>query len=134
MSTTTCHPARAPKSNESTLLFSTAAAALLKQLQADTRSLLLADLSIKDNVVILLEHTNTKIEFDDLHGSYYLHANSSYAICLYRGRPDATSKYPNRDSVWWGHESRTDALGITWDRHIRGLVCNDFGDLVQVAA
>lgn len=128
---------RSPRrvSKPAAIPFSAAAAKLIEQLQDEARAQVLSDLSTQENVVLLLEHTNVKVEFDDLNSAYYLHAKSeSYAITLYRGRPDATAKYPQTDGVWWGNESRADIHGVIWQRKCRGLVCNDFGDLVQVAA
>lgn len=135
MNATTRRPVRASKPPTAAGAFSPAAAKLIEQIQAEARAQVLADLSAKDDVVLLLEHDKLEVEFDDRLGAYYLHTKrKGFAITLYRGRPDATAQYPQSDGVWWGTEDRSDAHGVVWTRRIDGLVCNDFGDLVQVAA
>lgn len=133
MSTTTRRAPRAHKA--SALPFSATAAKLIEQIQAEARAKLLEDLSAKDDVVLLLEHANKAVEFDDYRSAYYIHTPSnSYAISLYRGRPDASDKHPHQDGVWWGSESRLDSHGVEWSRRMGRYICNDFGDLVEVAA
>lgn len=133
MPTTTQRPSRARKPAAAPV-HSPAAARLIELIQAEAREKLLAELSAKDDVVILLDHTSPQIEFDDRHGAYYLHAlGKHYAIALYRGRPDAASEHPQADGVWWGTEARIDVNGREWSRRIGGLVCDDFGNLVEVA-
>lgn len=88
-----------------------------------------------DGAVQLLPHQDKKVKFDDLRSALYVNtASKFYSIVIYRGRPDANDKYPEKDGVWWGTEDRFDEAGRKWQRSIRGLVCNDFGDLVEVAA
>lgn len=95
----------------------------------------LAEASRVDGALQLLAYQNKKVEFDDHNSAYYLHTPSKpFSITLYRGRPDASDKYPKRDGVWWGYEERLDTDGNLWQRRIAAMVCNDFGDLVEVAA
>lgn len=85
--------------------------------------------------VQLLAHQDKRVEFDDRHSALYVHtASKCYAITVYRGRPNSSDTHPDKDGVWRGTEDRFDATGRKWQRSIRDLVCNDFGDLVEVLA
>ena len=45
----------------------------------------------------------------------------------------ATSEHPHvRPGVWYGHETRLDALGREWTRNFGDMVMDDFGTLVEV--
>lgn len=95
----------------------------------------LAEASRMDGALQLLAHQDKVVEFDDRNSAYYLHtAGKGYAVTLYRGRPDASDKNQKRDGVWWGYEDRFGTDGNLWQRRIAAMVCNDFGDLVELAA
>ena len=54
---------------------------------------------------------------------------------LYRYyQPRADDRSGFKPGTWWGNEFRCDATGEAWSHTLRPLVCNDFGDLVKVAA
>lgn len=94
----------------------------------------LAEASRADGALQLLTHQGKVVEFDDHNSAYYLHTpGKGYAVTLYRGRPDASDKNPKRDGVWWGYEERLGTDGNLWQRRINAMVCNDFGNLVEVA-
>ncbi|SFB96186.1 hypothetical protein SAMN05216344_106103 [Polaromonas sp. OV174] len=39
-----------------------------------------------------------------------------------------------RPGTWWGSESRVDQQGRSWSSSVGRLVCDDFGNLVEVPA
>ncbi len=54
---------------------------------------------------------------------------------LYRDyQAPADTRLAFQPGTWWGSENRIDAAGNNWSRALGRLVCNDFGDLVKVAA
>lgn len=136
MSSATRRSAREPKPAAA---FSPAAAKLIAQLQADARAQLLADLSSKDAITVLhgfdpetrrVFARADDIEIEDGKG------NRQY---LFRRReePESWRNSPHMKGVWhpahWdGRTEFVDANGRTWTSGMATMVCNDFGDLVEV--
>lgn len=58
-----------------------------------------------------------------------------YQATLYFQREPRVDSFGgvHRGGVWWGYESRLDALGRWWRREIKDPVTDDFGDLVSSA-
>lgn len=48
-------------------------------------------------------------------------------------QPSKTYPRGFKPGTWAGTETRKDASGQSWGRSVGRLVCNDFGDLVEVA-
>ena len=139
MQTTTTRPPRAR--NQAAAPFSTAAAKLIEQIQAEARAQLLAELSAKDAITVLhgfdaetkyVYCGHTRIDISDAKGN---------TLALYRCHIEPESWreassmaghwHPAR---WYGNQTMTDANGVQWNRIFEPLVCNDFGDLVELPA
>jgi hypothetical protein len=58
----------------------------------------------------------------------------SGSVCLYRDyqRPSDSERF--KPGIWWGGVVRVDQNGKHWSSSIPDMVCNDFGELVEVAA
>lgn len=139
MQTTTTRPSRARK--QAAAPFSIAAAKLIEQIQAEARATLLAELSAKDAITVLhgfdaetkyVHCGHTCIDISDAKGN---------TLTLYRCHIEPESWreassmagywHPAR---WYGNQTMTDANGVQWNRVFEPLVCNDFGDLVELPA
>lgn len=120
--------------------FSATAAKLIQQVQAEAREQLLAELSAKDTVVVLqgydaaTKHVRCNgymLRIDDGKGN---------TLTMYRRHtyPESWSDAPHMREYWhparWnGTETFVDVQGRKWDRDTGYMVCDDFGQLVQVA-
>jgi hypothetical protein len=138
LQTTTQSPPRARK--QATAPFSTAAAKLIEQIQTEARAQLLADLSAKDAVTVLhgfdaasrlLEFYAESVWITDKHGNQLrMHRNRM----LPESWADSPSMRANwNPSHWIGYQTLIDTNGNAWERSIPAHVCDDFGNLVQVA-
>ncbi len=139
MQTTTTRPSRARK--QAAVSLSTAAAKLIAQIQAEARATLLAELSAKDAITVLhgfdaetkrIYAGNTRIDISDAKGN---------TVSLYRchtepetWRDHASMAGHWHPARWYGNQAMTDANGVRWERSLNPMVCNDFGDLVELAA
>jgi hypothetical protein len=113
--------------------FSNTAARLIAQIQAEARAALLKELSAKDGVIVLhpldvatrrVRHTGRTCEVTDGRGTEY------YAFRQHL--PDANSQ--RHPSHWIASVRLVDGAGRDWNHHIGTLVCDDFGNLVEVSA
>lgn len=120
---------------------SPAATKLIQQIEAEARSKLLEDLSTKDAITVLhpLEADTKRIRFDD--DDIYIRDDRGASVRLYRRReePESWRNSPNMAGVWhparWcGFMVLVDASGATWERNLGDMVCDDFGNLVEVPA
>jgi hypothetical protein len=137
--TTTTRPSWARK--QPAAPFSNAAAKLIEQIQAEARAQLLVDLSAKDAITVLhgfdaetrrMHCGHTRIDISDGKGNVldlYRHHKEPNAWC---GNEYMVSYW--QPSRWYGFMTLVDANGAQWQRTLTPMVCNDFGDLVEVAA
>lgn len=139
MQTTTRRPARAHKPDAAP--FSTAAAKLIEQLQAETRAQLLADLSTKDAIIVLhgFDPETRRVQASGNHIT--VHDAKGNCVELYRNHtePESWRDSPHmagywHPSHWYGQQTMVDASGAAWRRELTPMVCDDFGNLVEVAA
>lgn len=131
--TSPAKPAAAP--------FSRTAAKLIEQIQAEARASLLEELSAKDGVTVLhpLEPETKRISVEGDH--IHIHDGRGGRVHIYRRREEPECW---RDSVymagkwhparWDGSQTLVDAAGIKWERDLGDMVCDDFGNLVEVPA
>lgn len=139
MQTTTTRPSRARKQPAAPL--STAAAKLIEQIQAEALANLLAELSAKDAITVLhgfdvqtksVFFGNTSIKISDARGNVltmhrHFEEPEQWRASIYM----AGHWHP---AHWYGNQTMIDANGVQWSRSFEPMVCNDFGDLVEVAA
>jgi hypothetical protein len=130
--TTKRQPAAAP--------FSATAAKLIATIQADAREQLLIDLSAKDKVVVLQGY-DAATKFVRCNGeSLYVQDDKGNRLTMYRRHtyPESWNDAPHmrlhwHPARWNGTETFVDVQGRKWDRDTGYMVCDDFGQLVQVA-
>lgn len=138
---TTTHPTRAHKPAASTANpFSASAAKLIEHIQAEARAQLLAELSAKDTVTVLhgFDPATKRVQVDA--DSINITDGLGNCVRLHRKYQEPESWraaahmrgywHPAR---WFGQQDMVDASGTTWNRELSPLVCDDFGNLVQVA-
>lgn len=139
MQTTNRRPARAHK--PAAAPFSTAAAKLIEQLQAETRAQLLADLSAKDAIIVLhgFDPETRRVQASGDHIT--VHDAKGNCVDLYRHRiePEIWRNSPYMaghwsPARWYGQQTMVDASGAAWRRELTPMVCDDFGNLVEVPA
>lgn len=139
MQTTTKRPSRARK--QAAAPFSNAAARLIEQIQAEARAQLLAELSAKDTITVLhgfdaetkrIFCTGLSIEISDAKGNTLDCYRRITEPVEWRGHAYMAGYW--HPARWYGNQVLTDANGTQWRRELEPLVCNDFGDLVGVAA
>ena len=139
MQTTTTRPPRASK--QPAVPFSTAAAKLIEQIQAEARAALLAELSAKDAITVLhgfdaetkrIKFVNDSIEVSDFKGN---------EIDLYRRRQEPENWRVSshmqgywHPAKWYGNKTLVDGNGTQWRTELQPMVQDDFGNLVQVPA
>jgi hypothetical protein len=106
--------------------FSPTAVRLIEQIQADAQAKLLEDLSAKDSIIVLHGFdTDTK----------RVRASAdSIVIGDYKGNYIFVSRCYVEPAKWFGGQTMIDATGKKWQHKFATMVCDDFGNLVQVAA
>ena len=138
MSTTTTRPPRASK--QPAAPFSTAAAKLIEQIQAEARAALLAELSAKDSITVLhgFDADTKRISFRDDHLS--ISDAKGNRVSLYRRREEPESWRNTYElqgywhpAKWYGRKTLVDGNGTQWTTEFTPMVQDDFGNLVQVA-
>lgn len=126
-------PAEAP--------FSRTAARLIQQVQAEAQAALLEQLSAGHGVTVLqpldAETTRVSISGDAIE----IHDAQGGTVEIYRRRFEPESWrglsymagkwHPAR---WSGQQTLVDGKGRRWSRDLGDMVCDDFGNLVEVAA
>lgn len=128
------------KGQHPTALQSPAAARLIEQIQAEARATLLEELSAKDGVTVLQplepETKRIDVEGDDIR----IRDGRGGYVRLYRRRfePESWRDSPAMAGLWhpshWdGSQILVDGAGIQWERGFGFMVCDDFGNLVEVA-
>lgn len=122
--------------------FSPVAARLIEQIQAEARTALLAELSAKDSITVLhdFEHDTKRVYFQDAdHLSVRDSRGNETRLHRNRFEPESWRDAPHMAGYWhparWlGSLSLVDASGVKWERSLDVMVCDDFGNLVQVEA
>lgn len=123
------------------LRVSRTAAKLIEQIQAEARATLLADLSANDTITVLhgfdaetkiVRAGNTRIDINDAKGN-------TASVRRHHTEPDTWSSAPHmagywHPARWYGDQTLVDINGVKWERSLAPMVCNDFGNLVEVAA
>jgi hypothetical protein len=137
--TSTKRPPRASKL--ATVPFSATAAWLIEQILAEARATLLADLSAKDAVVVLHGFDAQTKQISVYSTSINVRDDSGNRVSLHRHLTEpkqwrghshmAGYWHPAR---WYGQQTLVDMAGRKWERDLGAMVCDDFGNLVQVAA
>jgi hypothetical protein len=120
--------------------FSTTAAKLIATIQADAREQLLIDLSDKDKVVVMQGY-DAATKFVRCNGeTLYAQDDKGNRLTMYRRHtyPESWNDAPHmrlhwHPARWNGTETFVDVQGRKWDRDTGYMVCDDFGQLVQVA-
>lgn len=139
MSRTTIRPSQARK--QAAAPFSTAAAKLIEQIQAEARAQLLAELSAKDTITVLhgfdaetktIYAGNTRIEITDAKGNAVFIRRHHTEPDVWRDSPHMAGYW--HPARWYGDQTFVDINGAQWERKLHPMVCNDFGNLVEVAA
>lgn len=139
MQTTTHRPPRARK--QPAAPFSATAAKLIEQIQAEARATLLAELSAKDAITVLhgfdadtkrIYGGNARIDIGDAKGNSVFLYRSHTEPESWRGHASMAGHW--HPARWYGSQTLVDINGTQWIREFRPMVCNDFGDLVEVAA
>lgn len=131
-STRTRKPAATP--------LSTTAAKLIEQIQAEARDKLLTELSAKDAIVVLhgfdVKTKRVRVRGDTLRVSDDL----GNEVRMYRSYEEPESWRKSEYMVghwhparWYGSQTMVDGNGIEWTRELHIHICDDFGNLVQVA-
>lgn len=120
--------------------FSTTAANLIKQIQAEARDQLLAELSAKDAVVVLQGFDAASKYVRCTGEALYIHDDKDNSLVMYRRHtfPDSWADSQRMRELWhparWnGTECFVDTQGRKWERETGYMVCDDFGNLVEVA-
>lgn len=138
MSTTTHRQPRARK--PATAPFSPTAAKLIATIQAEAREQLLIDLSAKDAVVVLQGY-DTATKHASCNGeTLRVQDDWGNTLTMYRRHtyPESWIDAPHMRKRWhparWnGTETFVDAQGRKWERDTGYMVCDDFGNLVEVS-
>lgn len=141
MPTTTTTRPRARKSSAYTPLITPAIAQLIERIQADAREALLCDLSAKDAVIVLhgfdaatkiVRATGCSITVKDGKGNSCRLHRHHVEPDSWRGREYMQGHW--NLSRWYGNQTMVDAKGRSWESDLGIYVCDDFGNLVEVAA
>jgi hypothetical protein len=125
-----------PKTTMTSALVSAEVAKLLHKLQGQ----IIKEASTHAPVpgeVVLLALGASNIEFSQVGNSVCMEVNGRGGARTRIWRDYQPSKtYPEgfKPGTWFGSEVRKDANGQSWERTVGRLVCNDFGDLVEVEA
>ena len=130
-----------PRGHSAPVALSPAATKLIQQIEAEARARLLEDLSAKDGITVLhpldADTKRIHIEGDDIH----IRDGRGGNVRLYRRREEPESWRNSRVMAgWWspahwaGYMELVDAAGIKWERNLGDMVCDDFGNLVEVSA
>lgn len=120
--------------------FSATAAKLIQQVQAEAREQLLAELSTKDAIIVLHGFDSASKQIRG-NGTYYKVEDAkgnSIRMSRRHTMPESWLDSPEMHKYfhparWDGSEKLVDAMGREWERDIGVHVCDDFGNLVQVA-
>jgi len=138
MPTTTQRPAKARKPTATP--FSPAAARLIEQIQIETRAQLLTELSAKDAIIVLhgfdaatkrVKVRADRIDIHDAKGNNVRLARHYVEPEVWRGKDHMAGYW--HPARWYGYQTLVDGSGRQWDCDMGVFVCNDFGQLVQVA-
>lgn len=119
---------------------SATAAKLIEQIQAEARDKLLTELSAKDAIVVLHGFdADTKTVRVNSH-TVAIRDRKGNEITLYRRYLPPESWVNDvhmagfwHPARWYGNQTMVDASGAEWSRNLGIFVCDDFGNLVQVA-
>jgi len=121
--------------------FSRAAAKLIEQIQAEARAALLEELSAKDGVTVLqpLEPETKRVTFDGDRLTVSDKLGNSVTLHRNRFEPESWQGHSYMAGYWhparWiGDQTLVDASGVKWQRSFEPMVCDDFGNLVEVPA
>lgn len=137
MQTTLQRPSRARK--PAAAPFGPAVARLIQQVQAEAREQLLADLSAGDTITVLhgFDAATKRVRADG--NSINISDTKGNAVRLHRHH-DEPENWRGKDYMagywhparWYGRQTLVDASGIEWERDFKPLVCDDFGNLVEL--
>lgn len=139
MQTTTTRPPRARK--QAATPFSTAAAKLIEQIQSEACAQLLADLSTNDAITVLhgFDAETKYVRADD--DSINIRDAKGNRVMVHRHHIEPQSWRESSHMAghwhparWYCNQTMTDANGVQWERSFNPMVCNDFGELVELAA
>lgn len=131
-----------PRAKSAAAPFSPAAAKLIEQIQADTRAALLEELSAKDGGITVLhwpDAQDRRVRIDGDHISITDQRGNNIEMHRHRFEPASWVGQPHMAGYWhpayWiGDQTMVDASGFKWRREIERMVCDDFGNLVEVPA
>lgn len=139
MQTTATRPSRARK--QAAAPFSPTAAKLIQQIQAEARDSLLAELSAKDAITVLHGFDAKTKRVCTRNDHLTVRDDKGNRCDIYRHRTEPESWRDKAymaghwNPAWWyGSTTLVDTNGHEWSREFEPHVCDDFGNLVQVAA
>lgn len=122
-------------------LFSTTAARLIEQIQAEAREQLLADLSAKDRIAVLhgFDAETKRVRISGVNIEIYDGKGNSVDLYRHHTEPEGWIGHTYMEGYWhparwYGSQTLTDGNGRKWRHDLEPLVCDDFGDLVEVPA
>lgn len=139
MQTTATRPSRARQ--QAAAPFSPTAAKLIQQIQAEARDSLLAELSAKDAIVVLHGFDAKTKRVCARNDALNVSDDKGNTCEMYRYRMEPESWRDNpylagywNPAWWYGSTTLVGTDGHSWSRKLGPHVCDDFGNLVQVAA
>lgn len=139
MPTTTQRPSRARKPAAAPA-YSPAAVRLIEQIQAEAREKLLQELSTKDAIIVLhgFDPESRRLGGDGTYISIRDFKGNCLSLYRHHTEPDSWRSYAHMEghwhpARWYGNQTLVDANGNLWERSFNVHVCDDFGNLVEVA-
>ncbi|MDH4449904.1 MAG: hypothetical protein QE265_04840 [Rhodoferax sp.] len=119
--------------------FSATAAKLINQILAEAREQLLTELSANDSIIVLHGFDATTKRVSSNGEFLYAHDDKGNQLAMYRRHtyPELWNDMPHmrlhwHPARWNGTETFVDTQGRKWARDTGFMVCDDFGQLVQV--
>lgn len=86
--------------------------------------------------VVLQAVGKTSVDFFNVDGTVVIEIQDERGakVALYREyQPSKGERSSIKPGRWWGSEYRIDTAGKKWSHTLGQFVCNDYGDLVEVA-
>lgn len=121
--------------------YSRTAAKLIEQLQAEAQAATLQALSAKDGIAFLRPLDRETLRVSVWGDEITLRDDTKAEVCIHRKReePESWRAAPHmrgywHPSRWFGRITSVDNNGNQWSRNLNPMVCDDFGNLVEVQA
>ena len=138
MTTTTRRQARPHK--PAAAPFSPAASKLNELIQSEARAKVLEDLSAKDTIIVLhgFDAETKRVQADGCVITIFDSKGNHLRLQRHHVEPEAWRGHSCmaghwHPARWYGQQTLVDASGNAWERELNVHVCDDFGNLVEVA-